>query len=95
MPEGIVLNVNFPKAPIQGIKVCRQAKANWIEEFDKRTSPQGKEYYWLTGEFVNLDNGTDTDLHALEQNYATVVPVQFDLTAHHFMKNLNNWNFEN
>ena len=95
LPEGIVLNVNFPKAPIKGIKVCRQAKANWIEEFDKRTSPQGKEYYWLTGEFVNLDNGTDTDLHALEQNYATVVPVQFDLTAHHFMKNLNNKNFEN
>jgi len=94
LPEGVVLNVNFPKEPIKGIKVCRQAKANWIEEFDKRTSPQGKEYYWLTGEFVNLDKGQDTDLYALENNYATVVPVQFDLTAHHFMQNLNTWDFE-
>lgn len=95
LPEGIVLNVNFPKNPIKGIKVCRQAKANWIEEFDKRTSPQGKEYYWLTGEFVNLDKGEDTDLHALRDNYATIVPVQFDLTAHHFMQHLNTWDFEN
>ncbi|NQY28109.1 MAG: 5'/3'-nucleotidase SurE [Flavobacteriaceae bacterium] len=94
LPDGVVLNVNFPKEPIKGIKVCRQAKANWIEEFDKRTSPQGKEYYWLTGEFVNLDKGQDTDLYALENNYATIVPVQFDLTAHHFIQKLNTWNFE-
>ena len=64
-----------------------------MEEFDKRTNPQGKEYYWLTGKFVNLDNGNDTDLHALEHNYATVVPVQFDLTAHHFYTKLKNMEF--
>jgi len=94
LPEGIVLNVNFPKEGIRGLKVCRQAKANWIEEFDKRMSPQGKEYYWLTGEFVNLDKGEDTDLHALDNGYGTIVPVQFDLTAHHFIQQLNTWNFE-
>jgi len=94
LPDGVVLNVNFPKDGIKGIKVCRQAKANWIEEFDKRISPQGKEYYWLTGEFVNLDKGQDTDLYALETGFATVVPVQFDLTAHHFIQNLNTWDFE-
>jgi len=94
LPDGVVLNVNFPKEDIKGIKVCRQAKANWIEEFDKRTSPQGKEYYWLTGEFVNLDKGQDTDLYALETGFATVVPIQFDLTAHHFIQNLNTWDFE-
>jgi 5'-nucleotidase len=95
LPDGVVLNVNFPKKEIMGVKVCRQAKANWIEEFDKRTSPQGKEYYWLTGNFVNLDNGEDTDLYALENGFATVVPVQFDLTAHHYIQQLNTWDFEN
>lgn len=94
LPKGVVLNVNFPKTAIKGVKVCRQAKSNWIEEFDKRTSPQGKEYYWLTGNFVNLDKGEDTDLHALENNYATIVPVHFDLTAHHFIQQLNTWSFE-
>ncbi len=94
LPDGIVLNANFPKLSeeeIKGIKVCRQAKGNWVEQFDKRVSPAGKEYYWLSGEFELQDRGEDTDEWALSNNYVSVVPVQFDLTAHHFIKDLNNW----
>ena len=89
--DGVVLNVNFPnlnRKEIKGVKICRQAKANWVEEFDKRIIPQGREYYWLTGKFVNLDRGEDTDEWALSNGYVSVVPVQYDLTAHHFIKNL-------
>lgn len=94
IPKGVVLNVNFPNLPenkIKGIRVCRQAKANWVEEFDKRTNPMGRDYYWLTGKFVNLDGGEDTDEWALEHGYTSVVPVQFDLTAHHSIQDLNTW----
>lgn len=94
LPNGVVLNVNFPKLKkedIKGIRVCRQAKGNWVEEFDKRKSPMGKEYYWLSGEFVNLDKGEDTDIWALENGYISMVPCQFDLTAHHFIQHLNTW----
>lgn len=94
LPKGIVLNVNIPKLPfseIKGIKVCRQAKAMWVEDFDKRTNPQGRDYYWLSGEFQNQDRGEDTDEWALAQGYVSVVPVQFDLTAHHFIQELNTW----
>ena len=92
--EGTVLNVNFPKLKtedIKGIKICRQAKAIWEEKFDKRMTPTGKEYYWLSGEFVNLDKGEDTDEWALANDYISVVPVQFDLTAHHTIAQLNTW----
>lgn len=93
LPNGVVLNVNIPDiSEIKGIKICRQAKANWVEEFDKRKNPQGKDYFWLTGKFVNLDHGDDTDEWALEHGYVSVVPVQFDLTAHHCIQNLNTWN---
>lgn len=95
LPKGIVLNVNIPnleKKDIKGIKVCRQAKANWEEEFDKRKNPQGRDYYWLTGKFINLDKGEDTDEWALSEGYVSVVPVQFDLTAHHYIQQLNTWN---
>jgi len=89
------LNVNFPKAvtknDIKGIKICRQAKGNWAEEFDKRQSPSGQDYYWLTGKFVNFDKGEDTDEWALAHNYISVVPVQFDLTAHYYIQELNSW----
>ena len=94
LPEGVLLNVNFPKlasTAIKGIKICRQAKAQWIEKFDKRQTPQGRNYYWLTGEFVNQDNGLDTDEWALDNGFVSVVPVQFDLTAHHAMQQLNTW----
>ncbi len=94
LPEGVILNVNFPKVEeyeIKGIKVCRQAKALWQERFDKRQTPMGKDYYWLTGEFVNLDKGEDTDEWALAHNYISVVPVQFDLTAHHAIQTITNW----
>ncbi len=94
MPKGVVLNVNFPKLAekdIKGIKICRQANAHWIENFDKRTNPLGRDYYWLTGEFINEDKGEDTDEWALQQGYVAVVPVQFDLTAHHAIKDINSW----
>ncbi len=96
LPKDVVLNVNLPKLKrdeIKGIKVCRQAKALWVEKFDKRTSPFGKEYYWLTGDFVNEDKGEDTDEWALANGYISVVPVQFDLTAHHATQQLNTWNW--
>ncbi len=96
LPKGVVLNVNIPKLPkedLQGIKVCRQADAKWIEEFDKRVDPRGKTYFWMTGEFKNLDKGEDTDEYALSQGYISVVPVRFDLTAHHVLSEMKNWDF--
>lgn len=97
IPKGVVLNVNIPSvisAEIKGVKICRQAKAYWIEEFDKRTNPLGQEYYWLTGKFINEDLSTDTDEWALNNNYISIVPVEFDLTAYHFIDNLKKWNFK-
>jgi 5'-nucleotidase len=94
IPSGTVLNVNIPKtdgAAVKGMRVCRQAKANWKERFDKRISPTGKEYYWLTGDFILLDEGEDTDIAALEAVYVSIVPTQFDLTAHHSMAHINSW----
>jgi 5'-nucleotidase len=96
LPKDVVLNVNIPnlsKKELKGLKICRQARANWEEEFEKRTNPQGRIYYWLTGKFVNLDHGEDTDEWALQNGYVSVVPVQFDLTAHHCIQTLNTWNF--
>lgn len=94
IPKGVVLNVNIPKLEkkdLKGIKICRQARANWKEKFDKRKSPMGKDYYWLTGEFELLDKGEDTDEWALANGYISVVPTQFDLTAHHVIQELNSW----
>jgi 5'-nucleotidase len=96
LPNACLLNVNVPKLPIdeiKGIRVCRQAVAKWEEEFDKRVDPSGAAYYWLTGKFENKDKGEDTDVWALENEYVSIVPVQFDLTNYHGITFINNnWN---
>jgi 5'-nucleotidase len=91
LPEGVCLNVNIPQISsqeIKGIKVCRQAKARWVEEFEERTDPYGRKYYWLGGSFENGDPHPDSDEKALAENYVTVVPVQFDFTAHQYVDKL-------
>jgi 5'-nucleotidase len=96
LPKGVLLNVNIPKIPeelLQGIKICRQANARWEEDFDERLDPNGRKYYWLTGKFVNYDQGHDTDEWALANNYVSIVPVHFDLTAHQAISDLNKWIF--
>jgi 5'-nucleotidase len=91
-----LLNVNIPNVSIdelKGIKFCRQAKAKWQENFVIRKDPQGKNYYWLSGEFINEDKGKDTDIAALDKGYASVVPVQFDLTDYHLLQSQSSfWN---
>ncbi|MEO8796152.1 MAG: 5'/3'-nucleotidase SurE [Daejeonella sp.] len=95
LQTGTLLNVNFPAGDnIKGIKICRQANAKWAEEFDERVDPYKRNYYWLTGVFQNNDHGEDTDVWALENNFVSVVPVQFDMTAHHAIPTLNSWSFD-
>ncbi len=82
-PPHILLNVNVPITTIEnfkGIKICRQAYAKWAEEFDHRVDPRGKDYYWMTGKFMNMDEGTQTDVEALKDGYASVVPIKIDFT---------------
>lgn len=96
LAKGIILNVNIPKlnkSDIKGIKVCRGADAIWQERFDKRTNPQGQDYYWLTGDFESRECSNQTDLWALENGYVSVVPIRYDLTAHDLINEISNWIF--
>jgi 5'-nucleotidase len=92
-----VLNVNIPAVPIElikGVRICKQAYAKYEEDFVERSDPNGKKYFWLTGEFVNFDKGRDSDVWALEHNYVSLVPVQFDLTNYGLKTKLEkSWKF--
>jgi 5'-nucleotidase len=97
LPDGVCLNVNIPAVngeEIKGVRVCRQGRSRWVEEFDSRTDPHHREYHWLTGYFEKLEDNTDTDQWALDNNYISVVPVHFDFTAHYALATLQQWNFD-
>ncbi|WNJ21274.1 5'/3'-nucleotidase SurE [Pontibacter sp. G13] len=95
MPAGQCLNVNIPDIPLaelKGIKVTRQAMGRWVEEFDERTDPFGRKYYWLTGQFQLQDKGQDVDFKALEDGYASLTPMTHDLTHHYQLNEMADWN---
>ena len=97
IPKYLTLNVNIPPKQnenIQGIKICRQAKAKWEDNFEKRFDPMGQPYYWMLGNFTNHDKGEDNDEWAIRNNYVSIVPVHFDLTAHHSLSLLGEWGFD-
>ncbi len=97
LPDGVCLNVNIPaveRDELKGIKVCRQASGRWVEAFDERIDPHERDYYWLTGVFEDGDADEDTDSWALANNYISVVPIHFDLTAHQAIDKLKKWNFK-
>lgn len=92
--ETLLLNVNIPKlsvAEIKGIKICRQAKGYWAEDFQKGTDPMGRDYYWLTGKYIYQDEGEDSDIWALENGYVSIVPIMYDLTHHTALSSLNHF----
>lgn len=94
IPDYTCLNVNIPKGKPEGIKVCRQAHGKWMEEFEKRTDPHGREYHWLSGYFKNFEEeAVETDIYALNNNFASVVPVTVDMTCYKTLEQLNGWKF--
>lgn len=97
IPEHTCLNVNIPDTELEkinGIKMCRQTKGKWIEEFDQRKNPSNRDYYWLTGQFTNFEpHAEDTDEWALQKNYVSIVPIEVDLTSYQVLMELKKWNF--
>ena len=103
LPELLLLNVNVPAVAvtaIAGVKVTRQGIRRYIDVFEKRLDPRGKTYYWLAGELLeevdevsNLSELAPTDVQAIRDNYSTITPLQYNLTAATGLANLKNWNF--
>ncbi len=94
MGKANLFNVNFPKLPlaeIKGMKICRQSKGNWKEDYLIQQDPMGRNVYWLKGEFINFDTGEDTDIWALENGYVSIVPSQHDLTDYQSMEGLQHF----
>ncbi|MCD8318536.1 MAG: 5'/3'-nucleotidase SurE [Paraprevotella sp.] len=92
LPSGVCLNVNFPKPsaePYAGMKICRMARGTWSNEWYEADHPKGTKYFWLTGEYTNLEpEATDTDEWALAHGWVAVVPVTVDMTAYAALNSL-------
>lgn len=86
LPKGITLNLNVPAGPLKGIKWARQANSRYVEEFEGRVDPNNRSYYWLTGKLELLEEGDDIDINVLEKGFASLTPIQYDMTAYNLLK---------
>lgn len=80
LEKGVTLNLNAPSGPLKGIRWAHQAKSRYVEEFEGRVDPNNRDYYWMTGKFELLEKNGGTDIDALEKGYASLTPIQYDLT---------------
>lgn len=97
IPKGTMLNVNVPNLPkseIAGIQITMQGKSKWDDVYEKRVDPYGRNYYWLTGNLIELDDSIEYDQIAIKNNYVSVTPVHFDLTDYDMYKKMKSWNVE-
>jgi 5'-nucleotidase len=97
LPNGTLLNVNvpnFPEEEIAGILVTEQSKAKWDDIYEKRTDPFGKDYYWLTGKLVEVENEKQSDQLAIKNKFVSVTPIHFDLTDYETFKKMKSWDIE-
>ena len=82
---GTYLNINIPylrREEIAGITFATQGEGMWIKEFESRIDPYGKEYYWMTGKFLDLDKSLSGDHNLLNKGYITIVPHRVNNTNH-------------
>ncbi len=93
LPAGTCLNVNFPDTPIyKGVRICRQTRGEWVNEWRRCDHPKGGQYFWLTGSFANYEpESEDTDHWALEHGYVAITPTQIDATAYGLMEAMKDW----
>jgi 5'-nucleotidase len=88
LPKGVTLNLNAPSGPLKGIHWARQANSRYVEEFEGRIDPHNRSYYWMTGKFQLLDEDENNDISVLEKGYASLTPIQYDLTSYSLLNDL-------
>ncbi len=104
LPPLMLLNVNVPAVnaeAIAGVTLTRQGLRRYIDVFEKRIDPRGKTYYWLAGELLeevedsaNCAEMMPTDVQANRQNYITITPLHYNLTASKGLESLKDWTKE-
>ncbi len=92
LPEGTLLNVNFPKGDICGARITKQGLKNSRPVITEHIDPRGKFYYWIGEERFGFHPGENTDFEAIDQGFVSVTPMRSDLTNHIAIESLRNWN---
>lgn len=95
--EPQLFNLNMPTLALtvsKGLKVVPMGIERYGEGYIKRTDPKGRTYYWASTDPPPRPTEHETDLTALSRGYVTVSPLQFDMTKHPILEEMEGWNLK-
>ncbi len=90
----VILNVNVPDLQdneLRGLKVTRLGNRHRSEPAVRTTDPRGREVFWIGSAGSGQDAGPGTDFHAVAAGYASITPLQIDLTRHAALADIERW----
>jgi 5'-nucleotidase len=94
LPADQILNINVPAIAInelKGIQVTRLGRRHKAETMTSTTDPWGRAIYWYGSLGPELDGGEGTDFYAVANGYASITPLQIDMTAYRSIDPLREW----
>lgn len=97
LPERVLLNVNVPyltEDKLKGVRVSRQGQRIYRDELVKRMDPRGRPYYWIGGDPPTGVIEEGTDFGDLAAGFVSITPLQMDMTARDFLKDLSGWQWK-
>ncbi len=79
LPSDLLLNVNFPAGPIQGLSFTKLGRRVYKQSVVEKLDPRGRKYYWIAGT-PQWQRASGTDFEAISSGRISVTPLHLDLT---------------
>ncbi|MBC7798393.1 MAG: 5'/3'-nucleotidase SurE [Pyrinomonadaceae bacterium] len=92
LPDGTLLNINFPPGEVRGVRIAKQGIKNARPLIVEQIDPRGKPYYWISEERLGFHPDENTDFEAVENGFVSVTPMRADLTNYRALETLAGWN---
>ncbi len=94
LQSSVILNINVPDLPdggLRGLRVTRLGNRHRSEPVVRAQDPRGRDVYWVGSAGSGQDAGPGTDFHAVAAGYASITPLQIDLTRHAALAEIARW----
>jgi 5'-nucleotidase len=85
------LNVNIPDTPLKGYKIAKLGYRYYGNDAHRHTNPRGEEYFWLGLHPLRWEENSECDFNAIKDGYASITPIQLDLTSHKDIEKMQEW----
>ncbi len=89
--NNLLLNINVPYIPeseIKGMSLTHLGVRKYVDAFEKRVDPRGREYYWMAGNIIDDTSEKNADVTCISENKVSITPINYDMTDYKLLETL-------